>query len=82
MLKLWNFYFKDISGAVRIKTVSLNRIIKLLMMLLMSCCGLGNKIKSTVLIGATTQNVGYAKSLLQGRLNYLSATEVEFCCLM
>lgn len=52
------------------------------MMLLMSCHGLGDRMKSTVLIGVTTQNVGYAKSLLQGRLKYLSITKVEFHCLM
>lgn len=51
-------------------------------MLLMSCCGLGDRIKSTVLIGVATQNVGYAKSLLQGRLKYLSTAKVEFHCLM
>lgn len=51
-------------------------------MLLMSCCSLGDRIKSTVLIGVATQNGGYAKSLLQGRLKYLSITKVEFHRLM
>lgn len=40
------------------------------------------RIKSTVLIGVVTQNIEYAKSLLQGRLKYLSITKVEFHCLM
>lgn len=51
-------------------------------MLLMSRCGLCDIIKSTVLIGVATQNVGYAKSLLQGRLKYQSITKVEFHSLM
>lgn len=52
------------------KMISVNQIIKLLMMLLMSCCDLANGIKSTVLIEVTTLNVGYAKSLLQAGLKY------------
>ena len=51
-------------------------------MLLMSFCGLGDEIRSTVLIGVATQNIGYAKYLLQGRLKYLSITKVEFHRLM
>lgn len=48
---------------------------------LVSRCGLSDTIKSTVLIEAATQNVGYAKSL-QERLKCLSITKVEFHCLM
>lgn len=48
------------------------------MMLLVLRRGLSDGIKSTVLIGVITQNTEYAKSLLQGRLKYLSVTKVEF----
>lgn len=48
---------------------------------LMSSSGLGDGIKSTDLIGVVTQNIWYAKSLLQGRLKYLPITKVEFHCL-
>lgn len=47
-------------------------------MLLVSLHGLKDRIGSTVLIGVTTQNGVYAKSFLQGRLKYLSITEVDF----
>lgn len=44
-------------------------------MQLMSC-------KSIALIEVVTRDVGYAKSLLQAGLKYLSITKVEFHCLM
>lgn len=39
------------------KRISLNTIMRLLMMLLMSCCGLADRIKFTVLIEVATQDI-------------------------
>lgn len=47
----------------------------------MSCRGSADRTESSVLIGVTTQDAGYAKSLLPARLKYLSITKVEFHCL-
>lgn len=66
MLKLSYWDFKDIAALAESISLYLNHIIKLLMMLLMSCRGIGVQIKSTALIGVATQNVGYAKSLSKG----------------